>query len=303
VVQGPQIDRILQSLSADLEKAAAEGTADALTGRMGGAALVMAQAQYAAKAASPDEKLAFELGTTFADRQIVARSQVWPRSFVVATDAAETEAPFIYQIEQADARSPYKVVLWARLLAGATIPATSVTGVGSDVVDPGSEDLLATPIAAVQAYAAAKDNSGGEEAKLFDTAPVDGVDPDPVRARWGALIESFRGGVTAHPGGALTSSSILVEGSVSALATSDFGALVFGQVKSVVEMSFTPDEGRLVNIQRQGYKGLGAATLEMSQSARVEHLQTVVLAVPPEGADGPIRVIAVADLPTVVEVK
>jgi hypothetical protein len=303
VVQAPQIERILQELSASLEQAADEESAEPLTGRVGGAALAMVQAQLASKAANPEEKVSFTLGTRFADGQIVARSQVWPRSFAVVTDSEETEAPFIYQLEQADARSPYKMVLWARMLAGAIIPPTAAAGVGSDVVDPGSEELALTPMAAVQAYAAAKDDPSGAEAQLFDTAPKDGIDPDSARARWTALVEAYRGGVTKLDGGTANASSVLTEGSVSALATADAGALVFGQIKSTIDLAFTPVEALYLDIRSPGYEGLGAETLQMTKTAHIEHTQTVVLAVPPAGADGPIRVIAVADLPTAVQVE
>jgi hypothetical protein len=303
VLQATQLERILQELSADLEKSAAESSADPLEGRVAGAALAMVQAQLAAKAANPDEKTAFELGTRFADGQIVARSQVWPRSFAVVTDSAETEAPFIYQLEQADARSPYKLVLWARMLAGATLPPTAAAGVGSAVVDPGSPDLQVTPIAAVQAYAAAKDDPTGDQADLFDTVLQDGVDPDSARARWTALAQAYRGGITQFADGQVQTSSALIEGSVSALATADGGALVFGQVKSVMDLVATPPAGEYIDMGSQSYTGLGAQTLQMTKSARIEHLQTVVLAVPSKDAPGSIRVIAVADLPTAVQVE
>ncbi|MDR1634920.1 MAG: hypothetical protein LBS27_08415 [Bifidobacteriaceae bacterium] len=304
VVQNVQIERILKELSAELEQAQSESDPAALTGRVGGAALTMIQAHYAAKAANPEEQ-PLDLGTGFADGQIVARSALWPRSFVVVTDSEPTEAPYIYQIGQADARSPYKMVLWAKMLAGATVPPAAAAGVGSDVVEPGSDDRTEfSPIAAVQAYVAAKDDPSGEAAALLDTTVQDGRDPDPARERWSAWVKGWRDNAATLAGSSVSAASALVEGSVSALATADSGALVFAQVKSVLDFSFTPVEGAYVNlVGSQGYLGLGASTLQAHKSAHIEHLQSVVLAVPPKGADQPIKVIAVADLPTAVQVE
>ncbi|MDR2567242.1 MAG: hypothetical protein LBC97_14510 [Bifidobacteriaceae bacterium] len=303
VVLNVQIERILQELSAELEQAQAESDPAALAGRVGGAALAMVQAHYAAKAANPDEQ-PLELGTRFADGQIVARSATWPRSFVVVTDAEPTEAPFIYQLEQRDARSPYKLSLWARMLPGATVPSAAPAGVGSDVVEPNSERTLVSPVAALAAYAAAKDDPAGEAAALLDTAPKDGVDPDPARERWSVLVKSWRDNSRGLADISVNALSTPVEGSVSALSTADSGALVFGQVKSVVDVSVTPAEGIYTDIGgAQGYLGLGASSLRMSKSAHVEYLESVVLAVPPAGSDQPIRVVAVYDLATAAQVE
>jgi hypothetical protein len=302
VVQSVQVERILRELSAELDQAVADSSAEPLTQRVGGAALTMIEAQYAAKAANPDEKI-FALGTRFAGGQVVARSELWPRSFAVFTEAGDTEAPFVYQLEQADARSPYKLVLWAQMLAGAKMPNTVKAGVGSDVVDPGSQELKMSPIAAVQAYAAAKDDPTGAQAQAFDTVPQDGADPDPVRARWTILAKAYRDQAAMLAGATVESPSAMVEGSVSALATADFGALVFAQVQSVIDLNFTPAEGVYLDIGAAGYTGLGATGLRATKSVHVEHLQTLVLAIPPEGSDQPIKVIAVADVPTAARVE
>ncbi|MDR0594940.1 MAG: hypothetical protein LBG60_17160, partial [Bifidobacteriaceae bacterium] len=92
VVQYDQVERILGQLSDALESAAESSSAEGLEGRVGGAALAMIQAQYAAAAADPEGELAFELGFDFTGSQIVARSDLWPRSFIVVTEAAELQA-------------------------------------------------------------------------------------------------------------------------------------------------------------------------------------------------------------------
>jgi hypothetical protein len=184
------------------------------------------------------------------------------------------------------------------------MPPTAPAAVGSDVVDPSdSKSVKLSPDGAVQAYAAAKDDPAGESARLFDTVVIDGQpDQDPARALWTALIKTMGEPVATLDGGGYEASSVAV-GSATALATADSGALVFGQVKSVLSAWFAPAPGLSVSIGQQSYTALGANTLAMTKSVRVEHLQTVLLAVPPAGSEDPIKVIAVADLPTAVEVE
>jgi hypothetical protein len=231
-------------------------------------------------------------------------SREWPRSFVVVTNTQETEAPFIYQIEQADARSSYKMVAWARMIGDAHLPATAPAEVGSPVVEPSSDALGITPTAAVEAYAAAKLDPMGEQAGLFDTKiGEDGADRDPTRSYWTALYSAVESGVSGMPAGVAQEQATLVEGSVFAVSSADSGAVVFGQIKSTIDLSFTPTPGYSMSLGSRGYLGLGASSLSPTKSAHLEFLQTVVLAVPPKGADEPIRVMAVADLPTAVSVE
>jgi hypothetical protein len=303
VVQAVQVERILEDLSAELTEANREVSAEPLLRRVGGGALAMLQAQYAAKAANPDEAI-YELGTSFGDSQIVARSRDWPRSFAVSTepDPKAQDAQFIYLLEQTDARAPYQMVLWARMLK--TPPKTSPAVVGSLVVSPEDPDLAMTPVEAVEAYALAKDDPSGAAAELFDTKPSDGIDPDPARQRWSALVAGFDSPeLKGLEGTDLSHSTELIGGSVSAVATADSGALVFGQVKSTLDFSFAGSEGQLMNLGAKGYLGLGAASLQPTKSVHIEHLESVVLAVPPKAGDGIVKVIAVADLPTAVTVE
>jgi hypothetical protein len=303
IVESGQVDRILKDLSATLDQAATDQSAEPLGRRVGGAALAMMDAQFKAKKANPDQKI-FELKSGFLDGQIVTRSASWPRSFVVVTEYEDAEAPFIYQIRQDGPRDSYKLVAWAKMLPGADMPAASPGEVGSAEVGAEEDGLAMTPRAALQAYAIAKGDMGSEDAALFDTTAKDGADPDPTRAYWTALVTALTTGATTAPlTGTVKQTSELVGDSVFAVATADAGALVFGQIKSTIAVALTPVAGGSVDLGSKGYTGLGAATLAVTKSATIEHLQTVVLAVPPAGADGPVRVIAVADTPTAVEVE
>jgi hypothetical protein len=118
--------------------------------------------------------------------------------------------------------------------------------------------------------------------------------------------------VTALSGGlspfdeTVSASTEVVADSVFAVATADSGALVFGQVKSSFSATFAPPEGQVggtVEVGQKYYLGLGATTLTATKSISIQFLQTVVLAVPPKGADFPIRVVAVADIPTAAAVE
>jgi hypothetical protein len=299
VLEPSQIQRILEDLSEKVDAGQEEASSDAMAPRVAGAALTMAEAQFRAKAADPELEIPFELGTVFAQEQIVTKTAGWPRSFVAATEPEAPEAKYLYQIEQADPRGPYKLVAWARMLPSATSPMAAPGDVGSAPVEPTAEGLTLTPLAAVEAYAAAKDAPAGEQAALFDTAPQEDRDPDPARARWTTTVKALQTGVSYYSG-TTTATSELVADSVFSVATADSGALVFGQVRSVFNASFTTpggEEGGSVDLDQEYYLGLGAASLKATGSIAIEFLETVVLAVPPAGSQLPIRVIAVADTP------
>jgi hypothetical protein len=299
IVEAGQIERILDQLGQALEAGAKEQSAEPMAGRVGGAALAMAEAQFKGEKANPEADRP-ELGSQFSAESIVTRSDTWPRSFVVGAEYEQARAQYLYRIEQADPRSPYKLVAWAQMLPKVVVPPTAKAEVGSAVVGPGDEGLKLTPLAAVEAYAKAKGDAASAEAKLFDTFPES---PDPVqdsaRARWLALVKAVSDGAAEFSGSA-TQTSEVVEGSVFAVATADSGALVFGQLTSTVEATFAPPEGGSVNLMPGGYEGLAAAGLTATKSVRIEHSQTVVLAVPPADSGDLIRVIAVSDQPTAV---
>ncbi|MDR1392987.1 MAG: hypothetical protein LBJ62_03335 [Bifidobacteriaceae bacterium] len=302
IVEPGQVDRILKDVSAKLENAMADESVEPLADRVGGAALTMAEAQFKMKAAAPDEEMPFALDWDIQEGSIVTTSETWPRSFVVVTQS-EPLAPYVYQLEQADPRSPYRLVFWARMLGGAVMPATAPPEVGSAPLPPNAEDLVMTPLKALEAYAVAKGDPTSDEAALFDTAPRDGNDSDPTRVRWLALANGLAQNA-ATLSGTSDQRSEAVEGSVFAVATADFGALVFGQIRSTVTASFPPQDGASINLTSpKGYTGLGASSLAASKAVSLEHLQTVVLAIPPAGSTSPIRVIAVAEIPTSVTVE
>jgi hypothetical protein len=300
VVESVQVERILADLGTVLAASDEAKTADGLDARLGGAALTMRQAEFKLVAADPNT-VPTVLNKDFdSDSQIVAQSTTWPRSFIAVSASGDGEAQVLYLMTQADARSPYKLVAWARMLpvTGLATPATAKALIGSPVVAvDNDEGLTMTPNAALELYAKAKDAPAGPEAALLSSAPKDGKDPDPVRQRFTAQIEALKTG-TAAVNGAVTAASAVVENSGFAIRTADNGSLVFGQVKSVMTAKLNPGPGEGGGAEVPAlFKALGAQGDKVKQSLQLEYLQTVVLAVPPSGSDLPVQVIAVAEVP------
>ncbi|MCL2802396.1 MAG: hypothetical protein FWD29_00355 [Micrococcales bacterium] len=293
VVEAVQVDRILKSLGETLAESQEANDPALLKRRVAGAALTMLTAESTVKAANAEAKTTV-LGTGFVDGQIVAQQDNWPRSFIAVTQPIANQARFLYQLTQGEARANYKMVAWARMLPGSELPAAAQATVGSPVVKSDeATGLKMSPAAALASYAKAKDDPAGEEAANFNTALEDdkAKDTDPVRALWTATRKAYAD-AAGQMSGAVKVLSQPVDGSIMALRTADSGALVFGQVTSVLDVTVAPAPGQKATNDK-GLVPLGAPA-EFTQSMHIEYLQTVVLAIGPEGTDGPVRVIAVA---------
>jgi len=324
VVETVQITRILEAISAELAAPDQEPDADNpaaspdapeadpdnpeaepvdLSARLGGAALKIRTAEMALQAAYEDYKVN-DLGTGFSDRRIVAQAKDWPRSFVVATEPAEAQARFLCQITQLDPRDDYKLVAFARMLPDAQVPATADPEVGSPVVGEAAEGLAMSPYEALTAYAQAKEDPNGDVAALFDTALAgeDDQDRDPVRQAWTATKAAFAETLPQVEGTLVADSQPDESYAIMALATVDKGAVVFGQVKSTIDITITLPEGAKWSIGKL-YAGLGASA-DVTKSVHLEYLQTVVLGIGPRGANsGPVQVLAVSHAPVDVQVE
>jgi hypothetical protein len=294
IVEQVQTERILDDLSRRLEQSAEEASLDPLMPRLGGAALAMRTAELAARAADQAAPMA-ALGTEFVDKQIVTTSKDWPRSFIAVTEPVDAQARYLYQMTQTDPRSQYKMMSWARMVAGSQLPKTASPELGSPVLGMDDATLAVTPAAALAAYAKAKEAPDSEEAKLF------GGDVDPVRESWVATASSFSS-VAAAQQGSVAHTSEVSPGTGLAIQTADGGALVWGEITSTMGFTFPPKDGAFIKIPAY-YQGLGAATVQPTTSASIQYIQTVVLAVPPAGSTDPIMVVAVAHAPITVTAR
>ncbi|MCL1898832.1 MAG: hypothetical protein FWG16_08470 [Micrococcales bacterium] len=309
VIQPEQLTRIEDSLGAEIEASEASLDPAKLESRFGGAALAMRTAEFAIKSAYEDFKIN-ELGTIFKGLNqqpaVVAQSKTWPRSVVVSATSDQQDdqqgpgQQFLYQLTQSDARSDYKLVAYGRLLANPPKTADPLTG--SPVVEldqPGEMNM--SPLAALSAYANAKEDPFGEEAPNFTTAMVgEGAnDTDPARAAWTATKAAFSENLE-KVNGSMSSSSGPVEGSVMALGTANNGAIVFGQVLSVIDVAITLEEGGKYELGDL-YLGLGVS--EATKAIHLEYLQTIVLYIPPAGLGELVQPLATSQVPVRAEVE
>jgi len=324
VLETVQITRILEAISTELAATAEEGDPAApeadvaapeadvaeteaepvdQSTRLGGAALKIRTAEFAIAQEYTDYKVN-DLGPGFSERRIVAQAKDWPRSFVVATEPAEAQARFLCQITQQDPRDDYKLVAFARMLRDAQVPATADPEVGSPVVGEAAEGLTMSPYEALQAYAQAKEDPQGDAASLFDTAITDENEPDrdPVRQAWTATKAAISQELPNVEGTLVATSEPDEAYAIMALATVDKGAVVFGQIRSTMDITITLPAGATFSIGEM-YKGLGVSTA-VTKSVHLEYLQTVVLGIGPRGANsGPVQVLAVSHAPVAAAVE
>jgi hypothetical protein len=285
-----QTGRILTELAGELSQADQDWSVDGLK-RLGGSAVLMRRSEYTMRRA--DEKAVPEpFGTEFAGT-IVAATEAWPRSFIAVTEPAATGAQFMYVLTQADPRSDYQMTSWVRLVAPVTLPTTAPPETGSPALALDAPDLSATPAAALESYAAAKADPDGEAAGEF------GGEPDPARQAWTSLVLTWTQAL-AQLDPTVSQTATVAAGSGLAVQTADGGAIVFGEIDSSLSLAFTRANSAQSFTLPPRWAALGAATAQVTQSAQIDFLQTVALAIPPASSGEPITVLGVAEAPVSV---
>jgi hypothetical protein len=256
----------------------------------------MRQAEYTQEAA--DDKFAAEALPDQFGGVVVPATETWPRSFIAITGAADSGAQYLYQITQADPQTPYQMVGWVRMVAGASLPPTASPDQGAAHLPLDRADALAvSPLEALADYAALKDDPTAPTSNVT----LDQVDPaclawqDTINI-WSKSLEQIKG-VVKH-------SSKSVDEAATAWATVDGGAIVFGQINSTLELSYQRREHGESFTLLPRYAALGDQIPDqVTGQATIEFSQTVALAVPKAGSKDPVAVLGVAQTPVKVTVS
>ncbi|GIG30228.1 hypothetical protein [Cellulomonas marina] len=273
-----QLDRVLGDLGAVLADADATSDAARLAPRVEGPALRTRTAEYVRATATSGQRGPTPLPVTPASVLVPATTQ-WPRSTLVVTEQpADLQAPRILVLRQDDARSPYRLWGWARLLPGVQLPATAGAGTGVPVLDAGSEALRLAPEAVLDQYADVLTN--GDASAAAPTFASDAFREGLVAARTQAAAN-------VQAVGSVTETSAAVPDSVVALGTLDGGALVVGQLTTTT--TFTVSQGSLTLDATDA-----ALSGKTSVSRTLVYTYDDVLAfyVPPAGSTDQVRLLA-----------
>lgn len=268
VLEVGQIEDVLADVGEVLVAGDAALDPALLGGRVGDPALSMRSAQYTLATRSDGARPLTAL--TVEDQVlVVAATDTWPRSVAVITTVPEgATVPLLLVLDQADARSPYLLRSWVRLFPGVETPQFAGPEVGSPVVAPDADGFVATPAAALTAYADVLAN--GEASASFPTFGAD------------RYIEQLTGELaanrTALEGIAdVTFAAAPAEGGLTALGTADGGVLVVGTITSTTTYAKTL-EGATITLGGPVGEWLGDGTVGTTASAT--YTSTVAFAIP-----------------------
>ncbi|MBT0992675.1 hypothetical protein KIN34_00010 [Cellulomonas sp. DKR-3] len=276
-----QTDSVLTDLGTVLADGDEELDADALTPRIEGPALEMRTAEYVRSSATDGDKPPTELPTE-ALASVVPQTTDWARTQLVVTEQPDDlQAQRILILRQDDARAPYRMWGWTRLMPGAQMPATAPADEGSPVVAADDDStLLFAPEDALKMFVSTlKSGDDSEFADDFTASPYQDEIAD--------LHEQAEDSI-GEAGTATASYSPPVLG--TALQTIDGGAVVAGAFTTTSTIDITLD-GATIPLSDDFLASLAGAT-SVSESLERTYRGVVVLYVPPAGSDATIQVLA-----------
>lgn len=255
-----------------------------LENRMGEPALRMRQAQYTLRAYDSELGQITPVPSTPIRLFVPQQSSTWPRTvFAVVQEGAESTAPSTGLVfRQETARDNYQLIFEVLLAPQVVLPPMPAPDVGSPRLARDSKLLLLSPEETVQGYADVL--LRGQESRYWSSFDVLTDDlftllgPDGQQLR----KESFGGDLN------LEISMEPTESQLVALATSDNGALVFGALSEVEQV--TPvEQGSAINATPSVRALTGQPQSVDGFRARYE--MHVVWYVPPIGSEERIRVV------------
>jgi hypothetical protein len=297
-----QVARVLAGVSSSLAGADAEALSAVALGdkkavtqaldkvdaelavRLGGPAAEMRRAEYVL--ATKGGADAITEVPTGAQTVIDPATDTWPRVLMVVTPAPEDlRAPLLLTLEQTSPRAPYRLMAWARLFGGVTMPATMQASVGSDPVPADGGSALLPPKQVVSRYVDLL-TSGA------DSAFADEFTQDTLRVRIAEQLKAWKAAVGK---GSVTETYAPVAEGPWALGTADGGAIVVGTIRTVTTLTLVDST---LTIGDETAALLGASTVK--KSLAITWLSTVAFSVPPAGSSDPIAVLGAEHIPVEV---
>lgn len=258
------IDATFDQLAlADKNVAAAD-----LAPRWAADALTVRTAQYTILGAVPEAGL--PALPSAMQRVYVTGTETWPRVMAAVSEVpSETETPVVYLWVQENADEPYKVVAWAHMIPGATLPAMPGPADGAVQLTLDEAGVEPTPNEVLTTYLEyLRQGSGSELAASFA--------PDSYAAQLFAARESLTAAAATASGAYVDTIQPDLEHTY-VVSTQDGGALIFAPVQ--IDSSFSVSGATLT------VSGTDAPLQTGSVSTRATYVYRdfVVIAVPPPG--------------------
>ena len=271
-----------------IDKANAATSADGLDGRMTGPQLQIHQSRLAVAHATGtlDPRAAIPRDVA---QVIIPTEDGWPRTvYTVTTTTKDQQSKRLLVLTQESARSNYKLWGVARLFQGAQLPSFEVPRLGSTMGDPQDKGLVATPVKAVDEYAALLN---GDDAHAGDFAD------DLFRQDLENTAAGVQKGMEANQG-TQKQTFTPVDGQIRTMRSTDGGDLVVAQINSEwVRQAGEGRESLPANDDERALFGNAQATSTM----KVTYVNVIALYVPPKGDDAKIVAVGADRYPIKVE--
>ena len=288
-----QASRILQEVSATLQKADEEMDLDLAGTRLEGMALDARSTDYELRAAIDDRPLPVTIPTEQIEVLLPQATDAWPRTVLTLSKSKsdDTVPPVILTMTQADPWSNYKVTDIAEMQASTEIPELAPAWLGTSMITENAAAFLSlAPDEIAPAFADVVDS--GEDSEYYDAF-------DPVTIELAESIQASRDTVTQaliDNGAAETSEAafdmVPSDEPPVAMATLDSGAIVAVSMSDSEKITPTSSDA----VIRFG-DNLEAKTLtgveEASKGVDTTYGLQLFFSVPAQGSNEQIRLLAV----------
>lgn len=215
----------------------------------------------------------------------------WPRSvYTITSTTDKMQSERLLVLNQASARSNYKLWGLVRLFSGVSLPKFPVPSIGTKMGTVKDTNLVATPEEALTMYADVLANGdSSKSASKFTT--------DEFRSDLAELTTAVQQGVEANQGSQSQTFTPDIK-NAKVMRTADGGDLVVAQIDSVWERS--AGEGRESQPASDAEKALYGQTTYTSKM-RVTYVNVVALYVPAASSKGKIQAVGAERQPVKVE--
>lgn len=275
VLDEDRIRRIVREVQEVLDRAEEEADPEILAERLTAGALHMRQGQFvrAARTGTDIPPLQIEVNVASA-----TASNTWPRVLLVGSSAGEDDPAEVFIFTQEDAKAPYMLENWVRVLGGHSVRGVAVED-GSTPLGPDDQGFEVTPAEALETYVAFLNDPAAEENQIFEDN----------------LVAPHRSEEIA----ALNSAALAEAGGVSSSATvGDYPItgveLATGEALVAASFTYTDVFARTVAGATMSMGGTPAAYLDdpnVVGTVSVHYLVNVFYTIPAKGTNEPVRIV------------
>ncbi len=268
-VSGPQLSRIVESVSSVLGKADAEKNKDLLAQRAVGGALTLRTSNYEIRSKNPKASAPAAVSTKIVT-SMVPYADSFPRTVVAVVQESPSDLPTALVLEQKDAHSAYLVRETMSMLPGATFPKPADSKVRMlSAEDRGGAVMSGEEVmSALSEYL--QDPTGNRksvfESTAFQTELIDFQ--KQVRQKTKDATVTFKHTVDLHE--------------TRVLPTADGGAMVFGYM-SMLYTAAPKQKGELLDLSGTPYEKLVGSS-KVDGKISVAYGESVMIYVPKEGS-------------------